>query len=99
MLELIQISQDPLPYPPQMRRITAGSDSRVAVEHAVRTTAADSRAALERALATTAAAMMAATDLALEKMCVIFWMIYLDHHHRRRACPELVADWAMVLML
>ncbi len=24
---------------------------------------------------------------------------YLDQHHRRRACPELVADQAMVLML
>jgi hypothetical protein len=24
---------------------------------------------------------------------------YLDQHHRRRACPELVADRAMALML
>ncbi len=73
--KLIQMSQDPLPYPPQMRNggsplahLSLSADSRAAVERAVATTAADSRGAFERALVTTAAAIMAAMDLALEKM-------------------------------
>ncbi len=59
-LELIQMSQDPLPYPPQIWN--GGSPP------AHLSLSLDSHAVVEQAVATTAAAMKTAIDLAMEKM-------------------------------
>ncbi len=46
-----------------------------------------------------ATAMATKRAIAMAMRVVLSFGRYLDQRHRRRACPELVADRAMVLML
>jgi hypothetical protein len=82
-LELIQISRDPIPYPPQMRN--RGSPP------AHLSLSLDSHAAVERAIATTAAAIKTAMDLALKKMFAAFAASWAE------MSAELAASCAAVL--
>jgi hypothetical protein len=102
-LELIQMSRDPLPYPPQMRNggsppahLSSSSDTSLAKALAkVQTCHA---AAMEHTLATTAAAMMAATDLALEKMwaAMLAALAAANEANKHRRHKNAVRETALV---
>jgi hypothetical protein len=103
-LELIQMSRDPLPYPPQMRN--GGSPPAhlpPSLDTLLKQVLAEEQichaAAMERAIVTMAAVMKRAMDLAMEKMwaAMLAALVAANEankqcHHDTAACEKAFAD-------